>query len=379
MEIANVMNNTINVTRPFLPSYEEYCKEIQDLWDSHWLTNVGSKHQQLQRALARYLGSEHLELVTNGHTALELTLQAFRLRGEVITTPFTFASTTQAIVRSGLTPVFCDIDPVTFTLDVTKTEQLITPRTCAILPVHVYGTVCEVTALEALAQSYGLKVIYDAAHAFGVQYLGKGIGSYGDASIFSFHATKVFHTIEGGGVCFRDPVLRDRLRKLRNFGFEGTGAVEEVGTNGKMDEFRAAMGLCNLRYIDQEWAKRTNVAARYRERFTGIPGVQLRPVQENVRPNEAYFPILFNRAQFGADRDEVAAALAEQGIVARRYFYPLTSAFSCYAGRYVPGDTPIAADISQRVLTLPLYGDLPLQQVDRICDIVLCCRKTGGQ
>lgn len=373
------MEQNIHVTRPSLPSYEEYCAEIRELWNSRWLTNIGNKHKQLQSALIRYLEVSNLELFTNGHTALELTLQAFQLRGEVITTPFTFASTTQAIVRSGLTPVFCDIDPVTLTLDVAKAEALITPHTCAILPVHVYGTVCDMEALEELARAYGLKVIYDAAHAFGVRYLGKGIGSYGDASVFSFHATKIFHTVEGGGVCFQDPVLGDRLRKLRNFGLDGDEPVEEIGTNGKMDEFRAAMGLCNLRHLEQELVKRANIVARYRERFEGIPGLQLRPIQKNVRPNEAYFPILFDKTRFGAERDAVATALAEQGIMARRYFYPLTSAFPCYAGRYVPGDTPIAADISQRVLTLPLYGDLPLQEVDRICDIVLCCRKTGGQ
>lgn len=371
------MEKNINVTRSFMPAYEEYCEEIRDLWDSCWLTNVGTKHKQLESELTRYLDVDGLELITNGHNALELALQALRLRGEVITTPFTFASTTQAIVRSGLTPVFCDIDPVTLTLDVEKAEALITQNTCAILPVHVYGVVCNVEKLGSLAKTYGLKVIYDAAHAFGVRYQGKGIGSCGDAAIFSFHATKVFHTVEGGGVCFHDMALKKRLTKLRNFGLDGTEPVDELGTNGKMDELRAAMGLCNLRYIDQEIAKRAIVVARYRERLTGTAGLQLSPIQHNVQPNYAYFPVLFDETRFGADREEVSAALAAQGIMARSYFYPLTSSFPCYVGRCVTGDTPVANAASQRVLTLPLYGDLSLEDVDRICNIILRCQRTG--
>ena len=247
---------TINVTRSSMPDFTEYTEELRSLWDSRWLTNNGSKHRELKAALAQYLGVDCLELLVNGHMAIELSLQALGLRGEVITTPFTFASTTQAIVRSGLTPVFCDIDPVTYTMDTSKIEERITDRTCAILPVHVYGNVCGVEAIESIAAKHGLRVLYDAAHAFGVRYRGRGIGSFGDVSCFSFHATKVFHTIEGGGACFHDAALGVKLARMKDFGINGPEAVDEIGGNGKMNEFCAAMGLCNLRHIDGELQKR---------------------------------------------------------------------------------------------------------------------------
>lgn len=368
------MNNKILVTRSSMPTLDEYVEEIRPIWDSHWLTNMGIKHKELQENLSRYLGVEHVDLLTNGHMALELTLQAMNLQGEVITTPFTFASTTHAIVRNGLTPVFCDIDPETYCMDVRKIEKLITDRTCAIMPVHVYGNVCNTEEIERLANKYELKVVYDAAHAFGETYKGKGIGSYGDASCFSFHATKVFNTIEGGAVCFRDKQLGTKLYELKNFGIHGPEEVSAVGANAKMNEFCAAMGLCNLRHIGEEIAKRKAVAERYRERLGDVDGIQLNCVQKDVQSNYAYFPVVFEEKLFGASRGEVFDKLAENGIGARKYFYPLTNTFECFHGKYDVTKTPIALHISKRVLTLPMYADLSLKDVDRICDIVLSCK-----
>jgi len=296
------------------------------------------------------------------------------LQGEVITTPFTFASTTQAIVRSGLTPVFCDIDPVTFNMDPTKIEALITPRTCAILPVHVYGLPCDVEAMEQVARRHGLKLIYDAAHAFGVTYKGRGIGSFGDVSCFSFHATKVFHTIEGGAACFRGEAFGQRLARLKNFGLNGEDATE-FGANAKLNEFCATMGLCNLRHVDENIRLRKRAVERYRTHLEGVPGLQLPPILADVQPNYAYFPVIFDETVFGASRDEVLNALAGRQIMARKYFYPLTSEFSCYRGRFDPGETPIARQISRRVLTLPLYADIEAETVDCICEAVLNCQK----
>lgn len=363
------------VTRPSMPGLEEYIDEIKDIWDSRWLTNMGPKHQQLQAGLCQYLGVGQVDLLTNGHMALELTLQAMDLQGEVITTPFTFASTTNAIVRNGLQPVFCDIDPVTYTMDVTKLEGLITEHTCAILPVHVYGNVCNVEEIDRIAHKYGLKVIYDAAHTFGETYKGKGIGSFGDASCFSFHATKVFNSIEGGAVCFRDARFGEILSELKNFGLHGPEEVSAVGANAKMNEFCAAMGLCNLRHVEEEIAKRKLAAERYRSRLEGVKGIKLNVVQPDVKPNYAYFPVVFEEEQFGADREEVLERLTVNGIGARKYFYPLTSAFAAFHGRYDPTETPAALHISERVLTLPLYAGLEPEEVDRICEIILNCRR----
>ena len=350
---------------------EEYIEEIRSIWDSHWLTNMGEKHKALQAELQKYMGVPEVELLTNGHMALELSLQAMNLQGEVITTPFTFASTTHAIVRNGLEPVFCDIDPETYTMDVTQIERLITDRTCAILPVHVYGNVCNIEEIERIAHKYGLKVLYDAAHTFGETYKGQGIGNFGDASCFSFHATKVFNTIEGGAVCYRDPDMGRRLYELKNFGIHGPEEVDAVGANAKMNEFCAAMGLCNLRHVDEEIAKRRAVVERYREHLEGVDGLRLNVQQPEVRSNYAYFPVVFDENLFGASRNEVMDALAQNGIGARKYFYPLTNTFECFHGKYDVDATPVALHVAKRVLTLPLYADLSMEDVDRICKIVL--------
>lgn len=354
-----------------MPSMEEYIEEIRSIWDSHWLTNMGEKHKALQAELQKYMGVPAVELLTNGHMALELSLQAMNLQGEVITTPFTFASTTHAIVRNGLEPVFCDIDPETYTMDVTQIERLITDRTCAILPVHVYGNVCNIEEIERIAHKYGLKVLYDAAHTFGETYKGQGIGNFGDASCFSFHATKVFNTIEGGAVCYRDPDMGRRLYELKNFGIHGPEEVDAVGANAKMNEFCAAMGLCNLRHVDEEIAKRRAVVERYREHLEGVDGLRLNVQQPEVRSNYAYFPVVFDENLFGASRNEVMDALAQNGIGARKYFYPLTNTFECFHGKYDVDATPVALHMAKRVLTLPLYADLSMEDVDRICKIVL--------
>ena len=370
--------NQILVTRSSMPGFEEYMEEIRPLWDSHWLTNMGPKHQELEKALKEYLGVEQLDLFTNGHMAIELTLQAMELQGEVITTPFTFASTTHAIVRNGLEPVFCDIDPVTFTMDPGRIESLITDRTSAILPVHVYGNLCDTAGIESVAARHGLRVVYDACHAFGETLNGQGAGTFGDVSCFSFHATKVFNTIEGGAACFRDAELGKRLYELKNFGIHGPEDVSAVGANAKMNEFCAAMGICNLRHVEDEIDKRAKVDARYREHLEGVPGLQLNAVQPGVKRNYSYFPAVFDEKRFGAGRDEVFDALAAQGIHARKYFYPVTSSFAAFRGKYDPALTPAALDISRRVLTLPMYADLALEDVDRICGIILECYGKGA-
>lgn len=359
----------ILVTRSSLPEMEEYIEEIKALWENHWLTNMGVKHNQLKDMLIKYLHVNHLEMMSNGHMALEMALQAMKLKGEVITTPFTFASTTHAIVRNGLEPVFCDIERDRYTIDPEKIESLITERTCAILPVHVYGNVCDVEAIQKIADTHGLKVIYDAAHAFGEIYKDKGIGTFGDVSMFSFHATKVFNTIEGGAVCFKDADLELPLYELKNFGIHNAEEVRAVGANAKMNEFCAAMGICNLRHLEEEIAKRKSVYEKYMKELSSVQGLKLNPVQENVVSNYAYFPIVIED-DFGCDRDMVCQKLAENNIVARKYFYPLINEYACYCKKHNSADTPIAKDISMRVLTLPMYADLEMQNIERICEII---------
>lgn len=365
----------IQVTRSSMPQMDEYINEIKELWETHWLTNMGIKHNQLKDELKEYLGVEKVDLLTNGHMALELSLQAMNLHGEVITTPFTFASTTHAIVRNGLEPVFCDIDPYDFTMDVNKLESLITDRTCAIMPVHVYGNICNVEEIERIADKYELRVIYDAAHTFGETYKGKGIGSFGDVSCFSFHATKVFNTIEGGAVCFKDDDFGMNLYRLKNFGIRGPETVDGVGANAKMNEFCAAMGICNLRHVEAEIEKRKKVVERYRSHLEGVDGIQLNIIQNNVKYNYAYFPVVFDEKKFGSSRNEVFKKLGVNGIGARKYFYPITNTYDCYHGKYDERLTPVALHISKRILTLPLYADLSMEDVDRICSVILSCRK----
>lgn len=365
------MKKQINVTRSSMPSFDEYVNEIKDLWDSRWLTNSGVKHQKLEEELKHYLDVKNLSFYSNGHLALETAFNALHLHGEVITTPFTYASTTQAIVRCGLTPVFCDIEPEWYTMNPDKIEALITDKTCAIVPVHVYGNVCDDEKIKAIAKKHHLKVIYDAAHAFGVKVNGKGVGQLGDISMYSFHATKVFHTIEGGGLVYNDSNLRKELEALKMFGMYGKEDAELIGSNAKMTEFQAAMGLCNIRYVDTWISQRKAAVERYRKRLEGVPGIRLCKIQQNVESNYAYFPVYFDEELFGISRDDVANKLATHNIVARKYFYPLTSEFTVYQGQFTIQKTPVAYDASRHILTLPLYSDLTIEDVDRICDIVL--------
>lgn len=355
-----------------MPAYEEYCEEIKELWDSRWLTNMGVKHQKLQAELERYLGVGHVTLYTNGHLALEHILEAMQLPkgGEVITTPFTFVSTTHAIARNGLIPVFCDVNDVDYTMDVSKIEALITDKTVAILPVHVYGNLCDVNRIQEIAQKHNLKVIYDAAHAFGVTYQGVGVANFGDASMFSFHATKVFHTIEGGAVCYSNDNYVQVLDDRKNFGLYGEEG-RYIGANAKMSEFQSAMGICNLRHIDGEIAKRKAAVERYRERLGGVDGIKLCPEQKDVKANYAYFPVVFDGDTY--TRDDVFEKLKAENIIARKYFYPLTNSLACYQDFPSAGTekTPVAQFLAERVLTLPLYADLTVEDVDRICDVIL--------
>ena len=347
----------LEVTRTTIPSFQEFCEEIRPLWDSHLLTNMGVKHEELEAALRQRFGCE-VTLFANGHLALEAALEALDLPagGEGITTPFTFVSTTHAIVRRGLRPVFCDVKPEDGTLDPAAVEALITGRTVAIVPVHVYGHVCDTERIGAIAARHGLKLVYDAAHAFGVRREGLPVEALGDASVLSFHATKVFSTVEGGAVCYRDPSLRRRLEDIRNFGIRDKEHCAAVGGNAKMNELQAAMGLCNLRHLEETLAARRALSARYRALLKGRSArpFPLRP-DPSVSSNGAYFPVLFESR---ARRDAAYRALEAEGIGARKYFWPLSSDAACYRGVLDPGNTPVARDLAERILCLPLYPGL---------------------
>ncbi|MCQ2507641.1 MAG: DegT/DnrJ/EryC1/StrS family aminotransferase [Dorea sp.] len=367
--------NKIFVTRSFLPSLEEYTEEIKEIWESHWLTNMGPKHEKLREQLKEYLKVPYMDLFTNGHMALEMSLQALDLHGEVITTPFTFVSTTHAITRNGLTPVFCDINEEDYTMDVDQIEQLITEKTCAIMPVHVYGNVCDVERIEEIAKKHNLKVIYDAAHAFGVTYKGRGICEYGDISCMSFHATKVFHSIEGGCACFGSEDLGKNLYYIKNFGIQDQEHVPGIGANAKMNEFCAAMGICNLRHNEEVIQKRRLLTERYRERLMEVPGLKLNKSQKDVESNYAYFPLVIDQQVYGLNRDQVVEALKEENIFARKYFYPAVNEMECYAYLEAGEKTPVAAKISRSVICLPLYPELSQEDVDRICDTLIRLKK----
>lgn len=359
----------IQVTQSSLPPIQEYIDEIKEIWDSHWLTNMGEKHKKLEKMLKDYLKVDNITLFTNGHAALECIIKAMNLNGEVITTPFTFASTTHAIVRNGLSPVFCDINYEDYTIDVSKIERLITEKTSAIIPVHVYGNVCDVNEIQKIADKYKLKVIYDAAHTFGEKIGDKGISEFGDAAIFSFHATKVFNTIEGGAVVYKDSKISRILNNLKNFGITGPESVEYIGGNSKMNEFQAAMGICNFKYLDREINKRKYIAERYYQLLKNVKGIKLNIQNSNLQSNYAYFPVVFDGYKY--NRNEIYEMLKENGIYARKYFYPLTNSFDCYKNEFDDKETPVAKYVAERVLTLPIYADLSIDDVDRICGIIL--------
>ena len=362
------MKDKILVTRSSMPPIEEYIEMIRPLWDSHWITNMGTYHMQLEKELEKYLDVEYLSLTVNGHTGLEMAIQLmeFPVGSEIITTPFTFISTTHAIIRNGLEPVFCDIKE-DFTIDEDKIEDLITEKTAAIVAVHVYGNPCNVEKLQEIAFKYGLKVIYDAAHAFGERYRGKGIGSYGDLSVFSFHATKVYNTVEGGAVCCHMREQYDKLYNLKNFGIRSEELIVSVGANAKMNEFQAAMGICNLRHIDEEIQKRKQVVELYRSLFDGMRDIQLNVQRKDLESNYAYFPVLFETEE---KRNRVYGELKKNGIYSRKYFYPLASDAVCFRNKYKNDKLDTARYLSCRVLVLPLYADLDNADVKKIAAIV---------
>ncbi len=365
------MKKTIYVTKSAIPDFDEYVSEIKEIWDTNYLTNMGPKHRQFNELLKDRFGVNYLDLYTNGHTALEIAIMALELKGEVITTPYTFGSTTHAIVRNALTPVFCDIKESDFTIDESKIEKLITDKTCAIMPVHVYGNICNIEEIQRIADKHNLKVIYDAAHAFDETYKGKSVASFGDASCFSFHATKVFNSIEGGAAAYKNEEVSVKAKRIKNFGIKGYDEVSEIGTNGKMNEFCAAMGICNLRHIDEYIKKRKLVTEKYIELLSGVKGLRLNTFNPDVQYNYSYFPIIVNEKEFYCNRDELKERLEKEGILARKYFYPLTSDFECYKNILAHGETPTADYISERVLTLPLYPDLSVEDVERICRLII--------
>ncbi|RRN55414.1 DegT/DnrJ/EryC1/StrS family aminotransferase [Pseudoxanthomonas sp. SGNA-20] len=361
----------IPVTSPLLPPLEEFIPYLQRIWDSRILTNGGSMHQALEKALCAYLGVEHIALFANGTLALVTALQALRVTGEVITTPYSFVATAHSLLWNGIKPVFVDVDPVTCNLDPARIEAAITPQTTAIMPVHCYGRPCDVEAIERIADIYNLKVIYDAAHAFGVRDAGGSVLRHGDLSVLSFHATKVFNTFEGGAIICPDARTKQRIDHLKNFGFVNETTVVAPGINGKMNEVCAAFGLLQLKHIDRALAHRARLDGLYREHLAGVPGLDcLQPVA-GVEGNYAYFPVMVNEA-FPLSRDELYQVMREHDILVRRYFYPLISEFPMYRGlpSAAPGNLPNAHAAARRVLCLPIHPDLSGDDVAGICDLV---------
>lgn len=359
----------INVTRSSMPSFEEYIETLKPVWESRWLSNRGSASVQFENDLKKYLNCKNIWLFANGHVAMEVALQSLDMNGEVITTPYTHISTTNAIVRNGLTPIFVDVKEDNYTINPELIEAAITEKTVAIVATHVYGFMCDVKAIDDIAKKHGLKVVYDAAHAFGVTLNGVSAANFGDAAMFSTHATKVFHTIEGGIVTFKDAELFKAMQYIVNFGFTSQEEAKYIGTNARMNEFEAVMGICNLRHIDEEIAKRKIVGDRFTERLSDVKGIKLIKPQEGLVWNYAYYPVIFDGFKY--TRDEVKANLEKEEIFARKYFYPITTQFACFKEKYGNIDVPVAAHAAECVLTLPMYADLSLEDADKICDAIL--------
>jgi dTDP-4-amino-4,6-dideoxygalactose transaminase len=360
------------VTRPNLPDLPELMQELKEIWQSQWLTNNGPKLLQLENELIRVLKTSGVSLFNNGTTALLAAVRALDLKNEVITTPFTFAATPHALAWNGVQPVFCDIDENTLNIDADKVENLINERTSGILAVHIFGNPCDVDRLAQIAEKHSLKLIYDAAHAFGTEIDGHGIGSFGDITMFSFHATKLFHTAEGGALTYRNPEIKKRIDLLRNFGIEDEDHVSLVGLNGKMNEIQAALGLINLRHIQEEKQRRQAIRDLYREGLDRVPGIKINMQPENVQSSYQYFAILIQADEFGLTRDEVYNRLKTYNVFARKYFYPLCSNYPSYSElpSAAPERLPVANQVSTEVLCLPFYGKLDNSQVERICQII---------
>jgi dTDP-4-amino-4,6-dideoxygalactose transaminase len=365
------LEKPVYVTRPFLPPLEEFCAGLREIWENRWLTNDGPVVRRFLRQLSHYLETENLCLFNNGTLALQIALQGMGIAGEVITTPFTFVATTHALFWNKIRPVFVDIEPEYYTLDPEQVEAALTPWTTAILAVHVYGHPCQVHALADIARRHHLRLIYDAAHAFGVQVAGRPIAHFGDMSMFSFHATKLYHSLEGGLLAFQDSGLKKTLDYLKNFGFENEVEVVMPGTNAKMNEVQALMGSMMLQYLDELIDKRRQIAQIYRERLADVPGLRLAtPVPEEVRCNYAYMPVEVEEQEFGATRDVLHEELKRYNIYTRRYFYPLICDYACYRHLAIKNPLEVARRVASRILTLPIYPDLPLEDVHRICEIL---------
>lgn len=364
-------NMPVYITQPTLPPLEEFLPYLEQIWDNKILTNGGPFHRQLEQALADYLGVKYISLFSNGTLALMTALQSLRITGEVITSPYSFVATAHSLLWNGIKPVFVDIEPGTFNIDPRKIEAAITPQTTAIMPVHCYGRPCDVAAIDEIASNYGLKVIYDAAHAFGVNYQGNSLLTHGDLSVLSFHATKVFNTFEGGAIVCSDAKMKRHIDHLKNFGFIDEVTVVAAGINGKMNEVSAAFGLLQLKNIDAALRERTKVAHRYREQLAGITGIYCPPDAPETSANHSYFPILVQPG-YALSRDALFDALRQAGIIARRYFYPLISDFPMY--RSMPSaaraNLPLAGDMANQVICLPIYPELQVEQQDRVVEVI---------
>lgn len=364
--------STIFVTQPFLPPLEEFTDYLRKIWESKWLTNNGQFHQEFENALAEYLGVRYISVFTNGTLALLTALQALRITGEVITTPYSFVATTHALYWNKIKPVFVDIEPKFCNLDADKIEAAITPRTTAILPVHVYGNPCDTVRIQEIADTYNLKVIYDAAHAFGVNHNGQSLLNCGDVSVLSFHATKVFNTFEGGAIVCHDEKMKERIDFLKNFGFADEVTVIAPGINAKMNEVQAAFGLLQLKYVDGLIEKRKQVAARYRETLAGLDDIRFLDEPVDTRSNYSYFPIFIAQSGPLSPRDAIYEGLKEYGVFTRRYFYPLISEFPTYRAlpTAAPENLPVASRIAKEVLCLPIYPDLPIAKAAEIAELI---------
>jgi dTDP-4-amino-4,6-dideoxygalactose transaminase len=369
--------NPIYVTRPFLPPLEEFQPYLEKIWESRQLTNVGPFHQELEQKLCEYLGVKYISLFSNGTLALITALQALKISGEVITTPFSFVATTHALWWNNIKPVFVDIDPVSLNIDPDKIEAAITQKTSAILPVHVYGNPCNVKKIKEIAGRYGLKLIYDAAHAFGVKLNGTSVGNFGDLSVLSFHATKVFSTFEGGAIVSHDEETKQHIDQLKNFGFTGETTVVTPGINAKMNEFQAALGILQLKYLNEVILKRKAITEIYREYLRSIPGVSFLTDMAAVSHNYAYFPIRIDSEKYGETRDELYEKLQKNNIYVRRYFYPLISQFPMYSTleSAQPGEMKVAERVTEEVLCLPIYPDLEISMIDHICELIKSMKK----
>ena len=366
-------NNNITVTSPLLPNLDEFHEMLKEIWDSKWITNNGSFHKQLEKALCEYLKVPYISLFTNGTLPLLTALQALRVTGEVITTPYSFVATTHSIWWNGCKPVFVDIDPATGNIDPDKIEAAITPKTTAIMPVHVYGKPCDTKRIKEIADKYGLKVIYDAAHAFGVEVDGESVLNAGDMSTLSFHATKVYNTLEGGALVMHDEQTKKRIDYLKNFGFAGETEVVAPGINSKVDEVRSAYGLLNLRQVDTAIEARHQVAIKYRETLRNVPGISFFDDMPGVKHNYSYFPIFINAEEYGMTRDELYFKMKEQGVLGRRYFYPLISTFSTYRSLQsaAPENLSNATKMANEVICLPMHHALNEEDVQRIINTII--------